>query len=474
MNKKIKNVWCIAVCLIIAACTGEDTSPSADGTPLQVELQSLLPTRTAITGTTLPDGSQYGIYVAPKGQTVKRGDNGFNIPVSYKGGKSTMGRDYILQPATDYSVYAAYPQENNSDGMTLQLETASQTDYLYGSAIDNTGEQAIINQDNHVAKIQMRHAMALLRFNIFQSEDNKQENVVTGIRIPKNVTSCTLNLQTGERTNESWNTQTLDCYLSVNSKLQSVDMLVLPNKQSKQGFEFCVNNKWIYTSVESGLLNGNCYSYNVELYSDAKIIISETTITPRENETMETLTLNANILSVGGTIGTPVDLGLSVKWANHNVGASSETEVGGQYMWGDPQGNATNATYTIPSLSNICGTRYDIAALQWGGNWRLPTYEEAKELLDNTTYQWTTRNGVEGGLLTSKKAGYTDKSIFLPYYGAKYSTGEKTGGIWTGSIPSSKKSAYFLNYRGTSITVGLHSIYENSTEQKLPIRPVCK
>ena len=63
MNKKIKNVWCIAVCLIIAACTGEDTPSSVNGVPLQVELQSPQQTRTAITATTLPDYRQYGIYV---------------------------------------------------------------------------------------------------------------------------------------------------------------------------------------------------------------------------------------------------------------------------------------------------------------------------------------------------------------------------------------------------------------------------
>lgn len=473
MNKKIikRNVWCIAICLTIMACSGEDASPTLDGIPLQVELQNMQPTRTAITTTTLPDGSKYGIYVAPQGKIVNKGDNGFNIPVSYSGGKSSMGRDYILQPATDYSVYAAYPQENNSDGMTLQLETASQTDYLYGYAVDNDGKQAIINQDNHVAKIQMRHAMALLKFNIFQSEDSKQENILTGIRILKCVTKCELDLQTGKCTKDSWNTQTMDCNISVNSKLQSVEMLVL---RAVQDFQFCINNKWISTTVKPNVLAGNCYTFNVEILNDAKIIISEATITPRENETMETLTLNPNILPIGGTIGIPVDMGLSVKWADHNVGASSNTEVGGRYMWGDPMGNATNATYTIPSLSNICGTQYDIAALQWGGNWRLPTYEEAKELVDNTTYQWTTRNGVEGGLLTSKKAGYTDKSIFLPYYGVIYSTGEKTGGIWTGSIFSSKKSAYNLNYSETSITVSIHSIYVSSTEQKSPIRPVCK
>lgn len=473
MNKKIitRNVWCIAVCLAIMACTGEDASPTVDGIPLQVELQNMLPTRTAITATTLPDGSQYGIYVAPLGKTVNKGDNGFNIPVSYSGGKSTMGRDYILQPATDYSVYAAYPQENNSDGMTLQLETASQTDYLYGYAVDNNGEQAVISRDNHVAKIQLRHAMALLKFNIFQSEDNKQENIVTGVRIPKNVTSCTLNLQTGERTNESWNTQALDCYLSVNSKPQSVDMLVLPNRQSVQGFEFCVNNKWIYTSVKSSILEGNCYTYNVEINSDAKIIISEAAINPRENETMETLTLNANILPIGGIVGIPVDLGLSVKWADHNLGASIESEAGGLYMWGDPTGTATFSTHSRPDLYEISSTQYDIATIQWGGNWQMPTYNEVIELIEKTSHQWTMRNGVEGLLFTSTIAGYTDKSIFFPYY--RESSNYKSGSVWTGHRVQSNKTYATILLIDNKEGAGYNNA-GSTLQATYAVRPVCK
>ena len=34
----------------------------------------------------------------------------------------------------------------------------------------------------------------------------------------------------------------------------------------------------------------------------------------------------------------PVDLGLSVLWADRNVGATSEFDLGGRYGWGDPTG----------------------------------------------------------------------------------------------------------------------------------------
>jgi len=464
-----KSVWCAAVSLMIVACTGEDVSSSVDGKPLQVELFGLQPTRAAITSTTLPDGSQYGIYVAYYGQIVKRGDNGYNIPVTYQSGKSTMSRDYILQSATDYSVYAAYPQENSSDVMTMQLETASQTDYLYGYAVDDNGGQAVINQDNHVAKIQMRHAMALLRFNIFQSEDNKQENIVTAVETYEMPVSASLNLQTGEQTQQKIGNNRIKCQFTAETTPHTVEMLVLPyNNGIHLSFE--VNGKSIYAYRQQVLQAGNSYTYNVEIQSDAKILISEATITPRENETMETLVLNANMLPVGGTIGTPVDLGLSVKWADHNVGASSESEVGGHYMWGDPTGTATAATYNMPSLSNISDTQYDIAKTQWGGNWRLPTDTEIKELVDNTTYQWTTRNGVEGGLFTSKKAGFTDKSIFFP----KYYGGDQGGSVWSGT-KSFSNTARSLYYGKKEVTINSHDIgIGYSTPQTLTIRPVCK
>lgn len=293
MDKKIitnKFYWAVA-CLAVVACTGDDLSSFAGGTPLRVEIQSIQPTRAAITSTTLPDDSLYSIYVTRQGQTVKRGDNGYNIPVRYKGGVSTLSREYVLQPATNYNVYAVYPQENSSDTMTVELETSSQTDYLYGYAIGSNGEKAVINEDNHVAKIQLRHALALLKFNIFQSEENKEENIITGARLPKWPTRCTLNLQNGKRTNYSWNRQTKECNLTVNQTPQTVEMLVLPYEISWPELEFCVNGKWIYATHQTTISEGNSYTFNVEIRSDATMIISNPIIIPREDGETKNITL---------------------------------------------------------------------------------------------------------------------------------------------------------------------------------------
>ena len=117
-----------------------------------------------------------------------------------------------------------------------------------------------------------------------------------------------------------------------------------------------------------------------------------------------------------------VDLGLSVKWATCNVGASSPSDYGDYYAWGE---TSTKSSYDIDnsktydkSMSNISGnSSYDVARYRWGGSWRLPTKAEFQELIDKCTWTWTTQGGHNGYKVTSKANG---KSIFLPAAGWRY------------------------------------------------------
>lgn len=142
-----------------------------------------------------------------------------------------------------------------------------------------------------------------------------------------------------------------------------------------------------------------------------------------------------------------VDLGLSVKWAGCNVGASSPEEYGGYYAWGevgekedyswdtymhymDTDGDGRKDTYRDLG-SNISGTGCDVARVTWGGSWRMPTLAEAQELLDNCSWEWTTVNGVGGQKIT----GPNGNSIFLPAAGFRRNTEIFQSGIegyyWT-------------------------------------------
>ena len=140
-----------------------------------------------------------------------------------------------------------------------------------------------------------------------------------------------------------------------------------------------------------------------------------------------------------------VDLGLSVRWAEHNIGASSPEKYGDYFAWGEtePKSNytaetnkyydKTKKTY-IDIGKDISGTKYDVARAQWGGNWRMPRLEEIKELIDKCSWQWTELKGINGYKVT----GPNGNSIFLPAagnrIGTEVSSRGSNGSYWSGAL----------------------------------------
>ena len=85
-----------------------------------------------------------------------------------------------------------------------------------------------------------------------------------------------------------------------------------------------------------------------------------------------------------------VDLGLSVKWANANLGARYPGEYGDYYSWGAIEPMPT--TYKYTGNPNFLPAEQDAATIKLGAAWRMPTTAEIQELtatLANSNYKWT-------------------------------------------------------------------------------------
>ena len=132
-------------------------------------------------------------------------------------------------------------------------------------------------------------------------------------------------------------------------------------------------------------------------------------------------------LNPSGSIGgyDYVDLGLSVMWATYNVGASSLEEFGEYYAWGEttPYNNFTNINYFWShypcSPDRVIASIYDAATVNWGDQWRMPTYEEQQELSNGCKWIWVENldnSNVSGYVGVSLK---NNKCIFLPASGYK-------------------------------------------------------
>ena len=138
-----------------------------------------------------------------------------------------------------------------------------------------------------------------------------------------------------------------------------------------------------------------------------------------------------------------------------NIGASSPTEQGSLFAWGETETKQTydwstyaygNSTSSINKYTSADGKRVlehsdDAVNVNMGGNWHIPTLEQLNELF-NTSYvtrQWTTDyegSGVKGMIFTS--VADNTKSIFIP---AQYNDGK----FWTSSVKASGgyQNAYY-------------------------------
>lgn len=147
-----------------------------------------------------------------------------------------------------------------------------------------------------------------------------------------------------------------------------------------------------------------------------------------------------------------VDLGLSVLWASTNIGATSETEAGGYYAWGETStkesyssknyrydGGSKPSKYNQTDQKSVLDDGDDAAIVNWGKSCRMPTKEEAEELISGCTWTKTTKNGVKGFVVTGKKEGFTGNSIFLPLTGQyQYQVGNygESACYWTRTVAS--------------------------------------
>ena len=112
-----------------------------------------------------------------------------------------------------------------------------------------------------------------------------------------------------------------------------------------------------------------------------------------------------------------VDLGLpsGTLWAKMNVGANSETDYGDYYQYGKGANTyqITSGESNYSGVENPLAASADTATQAWGGRWHMPTSAQCQELMDNTTQEWTTINGVNGSKFTAQNGNY----LFFPASG---------------------------------------------------------
>ena len=199
--------------------------------------------------------------------------------------------------------------------------------------------------------------------------------------------------------------------------------------------------------------------------------------------------------SIGGR--DYVDLGLpsGTLWATCNVGASSPEDYGNYIAWGERSTKSTYdwSTYNWCNGSKTTMTKYctkssygnngftdnkkeldpeDDAASVWGSAWRMPSQEQFEELINSsyTTTEWTTQNGVNGRLITSKSNG---NSIFLPAAGYRSNSSliyAGSGGAYWSRTLNESDPGYALDLGFDSSYISSYDSYRYYGRSVRPVR----
>lgn len=172
-----------------------------------------------------------------------------------------------------------------------------------------------------------------------------------------------------------------------------------------------------------------------------------------------------------------VDLGLpsGLLWATCNLGATSPEGYGDYYAWGETATKDVYGWSTYKYCNGTTMTKYcnnssygyngftdnlttleamdDAAAQKLGAGARMPTAAEWRELIYNTTAEWTQVNGVDGRKFTAANG----KSLFLPAAGYRYGSelyiANSIGDYWSSSLYGSYPgNAWGFNLGDQSVT----------------------
>ena len=254
--------------------------------------------------------------------------------------------------------------------------------------------------------------------------------------------------------------------LTINEKLQTGKEITIST--DKTGDKIYVDGNYVGTSPITSNLSYD--SHNIKAVRNGKEVSKTISVSQSGGENNVKL---AFVQEINGH--EYVDLGLSVKWATCNVGASKPEDYGNYYAWGETKTksdySSSNSVTSGKSFSDIGGkSQYDAARANWGGTWRLPTKAELQELKKKCTWKWTTQNGVKGYKVT----GPNGNSIFLPAAGYRYGSSLYRAGVdgryWSSS-PSESGSTYACSLYFDS---GGQSVLWDNRNYGLSVRPVAE
>ena len=384
---------------------------------------------------------------------------------------------HAFAPSGAVSNVGEYPNVERARGLgNFSYTNAGDKDLIYAYATRVQGSLLKINADP--VQLPFEHLLSRVQFT-FKNNLSEGNITITDVQITEAAKSAELNCADASIANWTWNAISTGAYdfgatgtIAQGASASAADVQFLFPATTRNydisfsiAYESDAAEERTATISDVNLVMGK--SYNINLVVNDKDIVTEeykieffvTEVKDwGENIELDATINEKEIISGYENNHAYVNLGLSVKWATYNVGATTSEDAGDYFAWGEVEPKTTYdwSTYKYCEGSEYAFTKYcddssygkdgfmdnkivldpedDVAHVNWGGSWRMPTNEEFVELIEKCELVWITLNGVNG----YKVIGPNHNSIFLPTGGNINGDfiyfEEEVGSYWTNSF----------------------------------------
>ena len=452
--KTNKLIFAAAALMALAACSSDAELDEQMGQRVPVKLSY---SNVDATETRAEQDLNQGNFATGENVKVRISNTGTNAWTDYT--FTTAAEGAMTAPATppyypagtqNIDIVAYYPATAGASFSVATDQTANASykasDLMFASKTNQAKQAEAVN-------LSFEHKMAKLCVNITNGQGVTS---ITSVSIQNVKPTVSFNQATGA-VGEATGTATSIAVSNNGAAVipaQTINGDLLSIVTDKGTATYSVSNK--------AFAAGRLYTLNITV--NLRAVGMTTAITGWTSEGTVTVNPVTNQKTPAGLeavdLGYPIDSDHpnGMKWANMNVGAEKETDYGTYFAWGETLGYTVIGATETAAAGNLkthyywntyalCTgdadhlTKYcyhennsspvhgyvdnkpylepvdDAASVNWGGSWRMPTWNEWDWLLKNCTWTWTSQDGVNGYKVT----GTNGNSIFLPAAGARSS-----------------------------------------------------
>ena len=331
-------------------------------------------------------------------------EKGGKLSVTVNVLKQTFAQDATILNMADKSYHSSYELLVGESEDLFIGSSSTKEPYSYDKARWTSGNSSIASVNPSVGNSTKVTACGLGTTTIIASDEDGRPLLIT-INVVKQTFAQDAAILSA--TDKSYHSSYVLC-------VGESEDLYIGSSSTKEPYSY---TKARWTSGNSSIASVNPSVGNSTKVTACGVGTSKVIATDEDGRT---ISVTINVIESGEW----VDLGLpsGTLWATKNIGASTPKDYGNYYAWGEttPKSSYTWDNYTGKDItSDELPAGRDAATANWGSNWRTPSLEQIKELINGCGWTWTSKKGVKGQLGTSK---YNNKTIFLPAAGYRLAT----------------------------------------------------